>query len=141
MRKRTPESGVLRACLDLLAVHKIWHERRNTGAMKDGKRYIRFSRKGTADILATPKADHMVPAKLMALAVATSSDSAEIHKPSGHIGVMVPTMLWIECKAGKNKQSEDQIAFEKEVSMAGHHYLVVRDVNSLSAWLKEHGCI
>lgn len=119
MRKRTPESGVLRACMDLLAVHKIWHCRMNTGAVKDGKRFFRFGKKGMADILALPKSK-----------IRCNDDYW-----------ITQEVLWIEAKADGCKQSDAQIDFEKEVSMQSHHYLVVRDVNTLSAWLKEHGCI
>lgn len=126
MRKRTPESGVLKACLDLLAVHKIWHCRMNTGAVKDGIRFFRFGKKGMADILAVPR-------------LSLEHNANPFANVSGTAWFATP--LWIEAKADRGKQTEDQIAFEKEVSMAGHHYLVVRDVNTLSAWLKEHGCI
>lgn len=51
----TPEGGNLKACLDILAGNRIWHERRNTGGMRIGKRYVKFSRKGTADIYALPQ--------------------------------------------------------------------------------------
>lgn len=124
MRKRTPESGVLRACTDLLTAERIWWCRMNTGAVKDGKRFFRFGKKGMADILASAQPHNLEVA----------------HKCEDWC-CPDPQFLWIECKAEKGEQTEDQIAFEKEVSMAGHHYLVVRDVNTLIAWLKDHGCI
>ena len=55
-RKPKPprESAVLRAVLDVLRLHGVWHSRLNTGAFKtnDG-RFIRYGcGRGTADVLA-----------------------------------------------------------------------------------------
>lgn len=115
----TKESGVLRACLDLLAAEKIFHRRWNTGAVKAGNRFYRFGKPGDGDILTTPMSrlkcndDHW-----------------------NHLYV-----LWIECKSDSGKQTEEQAAFEREVSEQGHHYLLVRDVDTLKQWLKEHGVL
>ena len=110
-RKKTPESGVLRACLDLLEWQKIFHIRMNTGAMRIGDRFFRFGKPGTADIVAFPRKNGQV------------------------------LMLWIECKSANGRQSECQKEFEKQVSNEDHHYLLVRDVDTLRRWLKEHGVI
>jgi hypothetical protein len=102
----TPESQILKAVTDLLSAERIWHERRNTGAMREGKRFVKFSRPGTADIFATPL-----------------------------IGGR-PHPVWIECKAPKGRQSEAQKNFQCEVEMAGHDYLLAYSSDDVLAWLK-----
>lgn len=124
VRQKVPESGVLRACLDLLAAEKIWHRRWNTGAVKTGKRFFRFGKSGDGDILASPK-------QTMAF------NSIDPFRPRLEA---VPLYLWIECKSDSGEQTDAQIEFEKEVSEEGHHYLLVRDVDTLRRWLIEHGC-
>ncbi len=134
LRRSTPkvaESGVLRACLDLLAAEKIWHRRWNCGAVKTGKRFFRFGQKGDADILCIPwikqTCDHM----------------RELEQTSGlrHQGYyhMLTHPLWVECKSDNGKQTTWQAEFQTEVKENGHHYLLVRDVDTLRNWLKERG--
>lgn len=124
MKRKTPESRVLKACLDLLAWHRVWHRRWNTGAVKNGTRFFRFGKKGDADILAGP---------CVRWNCACCADKP--HK----IGIF--SFLWIECKRADGKQTTEQKEFELEALKYGHYYLVVRDVKELSAWLKEHGAI
>lgn len=109
-RKRTPESGVLRACLDLLAAERIWVERRNTGAFKDGKRFVRFGRPGTPDIQALMKAHYC--------------SNGQFHR-----------VIWIECKAPNGRQTRAQMEFQREAEADGHKYLLIRDVAELKNWL------
>lgn len=45
------ESVVLKECLIVLDMLNIYHWRNNTGAVRCGKRFIRFGYKGSADIL------------------------------------------------------------------------------------------
>lgn len=116
----TPESGVLKACLDILAAHKIWHERRNIGAVRDGKRFVRFGRPGTADIHATPMIRCPAP---------------RCPHPA------VCTTLWVECKSASGRQTGEQKEFEREAWNAGHFYLIVRKPEDLLTWLREHGVI
>ncbi len=134
MKRKTPESAVLKACLDLLAWHKVWHVRLNTvgtrvmqyrskaGDIRRG--VIRGLPPGTADILAGP---------CVRWKCACCADKP--HK----IGIF--SFLWIECKRADGKQTAEQKEFEIEALKHGHYYLVVRDVNELSAWLKDHGAI
>lgn len=118
-RNKTPESGVLRACLDLLAAEKIFHRRWNTGAVRnESGRPVRFGQKGDADIQALIEVPY------------TRSDGKAFHY-----------VLWIECKSSTGKQSEDQKIFQCEVEQAGHYYLLVRDVDQLRDWLRERGFI
>jgi hypothetical protein len=111
---KVAESGVLRACLQLLAVEHIFHRRWNSGSSTvdngDGtKRFFRFGSKGDADILAIPNIRD------------------------------VPHVLWIEMKSDTGKQTQEQKWFQKDVEARGHTYLLVRDVRTLQDWLKEHG--
>lgn len=105
MKKQTPESSVLKACLDYLAAVHIWRTRMNTGAMQVGNRFVRFGKNGTADILATPWKEGR------------------------------QRILWVEAKALKGKQSEAQKDFQAEVETAGHDYVLVRDLDDLIGWL------
>jgi hypothetical protein len=111
---KVPESGVLKACLDLLAAEKIWHRRWNTGAVKAGKRFFRFGEPGDADILA------LLPKE---------KTTFHTHSP----------VLFIECKSDSGRQTKEQWLFEAEVKGQGHEYLLVRDVDTLRDWLKEKG--
>lgn len=52
MKKQTPESSLVHAVLDLLAAWRIPAWRRNTGAVKIDKRFIRYGQAGMADIWA-----------------------------------------------------------------------------------------
>lgn len=124
IKQPVPEAGVLRACLDLLGYSKIWHERRNTVPVlvddgRGGKRPIKVAEPGTADIMATPR---------------RKTEIGQNVRPDVWI-------LWIECKSDSGRQTPEQVVFEREVSEAGHHYLVVRDVDTLKQWLIEHGVI
>lgn len=122
-RIKVPESGVLRACLDLLAAEKIWHCRMNSGAFLPrgvGKGIVRAGRPGLADILASVKA---------------WTNSEETGAP---VSLRVPHFLWIECKSNTGRQSEDQVDFECEVRIQGHRYIVVRDVTELRQWLADN---
>jgi hypothetical protein len=114
-RPELGKTGVMRACLDVLEVYRVWHQRMNSGAVKllseSGKsRMFRAARKGTADILATPFPRRTYPA-----------------------------ILWIECKSSTGKQRPEQSEFQKEVVLAGHEYIVVNDAQQLIDWLKERG--
>jgi hypothetical protein len=126
-KSKVAESGVLRACLDLLGYSRIWHERRNTLPVlvddgRGGKRPVKVAEPGTADILATPQA----------------------HNHQGKHSCFDeccpdPWILWIECKSDVGKQKPEQIEFQRRAEEAGHYYLLVRDVDTLRDWLKEHG--
>lgn len=113
-KPKVHESGVLRACLQLLEVEHIFHRRWNSGSAKvdngDGtQRFFRFGSKGDADILAIPNIRD------------------------------VPHPLWIETKSDTGRQTFDQKIFQKIVEAQGHTYLLVRDVCTVQQWLKDHG--
>ena len=50
----TREADVLRTVLDLLAARRILAFRLNTGAMKIGRRFMRFGVPGMSDVVAFP---------------------------------------------------------------------------------------
>lgn len=111
----TPEGQVLRSILDYLAVKRVMAFRMNTGAVKIDKRFMRFGTPGMADILAFYKIDEC-----------TMCGS-----------IILP--LWIECKAGKGKQSEAQKSFQEMVEAEGHTYLLARSIGDVERFLQEHG--
>jgi hypothetical protein len=52
--------------------------------------------------------------------------------------VCVP--LWVECKAGRDELSQDQIDFRDDVTKAGAFWLCCKDsYEELIAWFQEHG--
>ena len=50
-RKHAPESDLVRACLAYLDAVGVFAWRNNSGATRIGDRFIRFGRRGSADIL------------------------------------------------------------------------------------------
>jgi hypothetical protein len=119
-----PESGVLSACLGLLAAERIWHERRNTVPIwvetKDRRRRpIKVAEEGTADIFATPM-----------ILVNVAGVNVKVHQP-----------LWIETKSDVGRQSSDQKEFQRNVEASGHEYIMVRSPDVLKAWLIQHGAM
>lgn len=115
------EAQTQRAILDYLAAQRILHCRMNTGAMKaehNGKtRFLRFGRKGMADILAFPKGG--------CLCLNCNSWQRRHSMP-----------LWIEVKSATGRQSPEQKAFQAEVEADGHSYLLVRDVDDLRRYFE-----
>src|SRR6185437_5143868 len=99
MKQKIPESGVLRACLDLLAAERIWHERRNNvpvmvPAGNGRMRPVKVAQNGTADIMATPAtycgSRCCLPPK----------DEDELCLwEQRHCMRLNTAMLWIECKS------------------------------------------
>jgi hypothetical protein len=118
MKRRTPESYVLQAVLDMLAIRRIFAIRLNTGTMRTptGRMIQTHSGgAGCADVLAFPRTEYEVSA------VRT-------------LYLIVP--LWIVCKSSVGKQSALQKSFQESVRFHGHHYLIARGSDDLIAWLK-----
>ena len=126
-RLRTPESGVKRACEDLLAAHRIPYWRLQSGSIygdyktKTGqwKRWaVKLNDPGTADLLAAPRGEVFINGWRYEHDV----------------------FLWIETKRPQGgEQSEEQKAFQRMVEARKHFYLLVSDADQLEAWIKEHG--
>lgn len=111
-KQKVPESGILRACLDLLAAEGIWHRRWNTGAVTNGARFYRFGQKGDADILA-----------IFDMKIAFIRG--------------ISPVLWIECKSSNGTMSNEQCFFCDEIRRQSHEYLLVKNVDTLRQWLKK----
>ncbi len=117
-----PESGVLRACLDLLAAERIWHRRWNSGSIRNEKgRPVKFGRKGDGDIVCTPEV------------LVEAMDEDQSVRCS-----RMPVVLWVECKSDIGRQTKEQREFQSQVEAAGHYYLIVRSSDDLLNWLREH---
>lgn len=108
-RSRTPESLVLEAILEYLAVKHIFALRMNSGSIRmeaqNGRtRYFKGHEAGTADVLALAWTNNGV-------------DRIEV--------------TWIEAKAENGKQSELQREFQKRVEAEGHRYILARGIEDL----------
>jgi hypothetical protein len=101
VRKRTPESYILSAVLDYLAVKRVFAVRMNSGAMKVDNRFLRFGAPGMADILAFNRDGDL----------------------------FMPT--WIETKAPGGKQSLLQKQFQKMVEDEGHQYIIAYGIQDV----------
>lgn len=110
----TPEGAILKSILEYLAVCGVWSMRINTGAIaseyKGRTRFHRYGRPGCADILAIYAG-----------------------KMSEMDGL---TILWIEVKTEKGRQSDLQKLFQAEVEAEGHTYLIARSIDDVEALLK-----
>jgi hypothetical protein len=51
------------------------------------------------------------------------------------------TPLFVEVKAPKGRQSAEQRSFERQVKDAGAEYVVVRSVDDMRDFLRQHGVI
>lgn len=108
-RAAVPESAVLSACLQYLAIFQIEAWRNNSGAYtvkgQSGRdRFIRFGRAGSADIVGL--------------------------LPSGRF-------LAVECKASNGKLSTLQEEFRRDIERNHGLYIVARSVDDLAAALRE----
>lgn len=108
MIKRS-ESDLVRACLAYLKARGVLAWRNNVAAFKVGKRFIRFSEKGSADI-------HGV-------------------LPNPHAGKFIA----VEAKVGKNKPSESQADWLRRIEGQGAVALVVWSVDDLEFFLNQIG--
>jgi hypothetical protein len=113
VRIKPTEAETQRAVLELLAAHRIYAGRLNTGAGFINGRPVQHHTfgKGCADILAFPDGQ-------------CTSDCFGI----------VPT--WIECKAPGKKQRPEQVTFQQFVESLGHKYLLVDSIDQVVEWIK-----
>ena len=104
---KTPESCVVRACLDYLKIRGILAWRNNTGAVMEkgnGKqRFIRYGFPGSSDI----------------------------------IGIYRGRFLAVECKSDTGRVSALQHDFLNRISDAGGIAIVARSIADLEAGLRE----
>jgi hypothetical protein len=102
--KAPTEATLVRACLELLALRRIFGWRNNSGGFVVGegkdRRLVRAGLKGSPDIIA-------------------------VLPPTGRF-------VGIECKVGRNRPTPEQAAFLETVRAAGGLALVVWDVRELA---------
>lgn len=48
-------------------------------------------------------------------------------------------VLWLELKAGANKQTQAQYTMQRDMQDRGHHYVVIRSAEQLGEALERHG--
>lgn len=99
-----PESAVLSACMDYLAINGTCPCRHNNGASYDPRKHV-YRRKPTGPGYEPGQADILASWKGRALAV--------------------------ECKATDGKQDKDQIAWQARWEKAGGVYLLVKSLSDL----------
>lgn len=119
-------TALVKSVCEYLAAENIWHRRMQTGALVAGERFVRFGSRGMADILATP---------YKKIYAAPPSSDGFVHNGE----LKIHEILWLECKYGSGRQSLDQKSFQREVEFEGHTYLIVRSIDDVILWLKEHG--
>jgi hypothetical protein len=88
----TPEGAVVHAVLAALRAHPrvAWAERMNTGAYKDGERFIRYGFKGCADILGQLRDGRLLAVECKAAGGNLTEDQAEfLRTVAGNGGVAI----------------------------------------------------
>lgn len=113
--RETGRTGVMRACLDLLAAEGIRHWRMNAGKTiirgANGKyRCIMGHEKGTPDILMSWR----------------------------DFGCLEAHLVWLECKATGKKLTPEQVEFRNEAFKNGERMLVISDPQELIDWIKQN---
>lgn len=118
-RLNATEREIQNSILELLRLEGIFALRLQTGAAKIGNQLVRFHSggAGVADIVAFPPYLRL----------------------SGHVIDGPPSVLWIEVKSPKGRQSPEQRSFEEHVKSLGMYYLLARDLDIVTKWLREHG--
>jgi hypothetical protein len=108
-RKVGPEASLMKAVLQLLKLRGVFFYRQNTGA-------VQATYKGRS--------------RYVRFGAVGAPDI---------VCVIRGRYVGIELKAGKGKQTEDQLAFQVNLEKAGGAYLVVRDAAELATWLTVEG--
>lgn len=107
MKPARSENDIKNAVIKHLRLRGYWVMRLNSGAFSgeyNGKRrFVRFAVPGCADILAIRK-----------------------------MADLSPTVVWIETKSAKGKQTELQKNFQHEVEAYGCIYIVARSLDDLA---------
>lgn len=112
------ESGVLRACRDLLDVEKLFYLRLNSGKVQTiRKTWVQLCPEGTPDMLL-----------LCSMPV---REYARAEK----------AVVWIETKGSSINHRKAQMLFQMGALDRGEVYLLVNDVDLLRDWLIQRGVI
>lgn len=116
------ESPVVKACLQVLQLARIFAWRNNTGAFvipaanTFARRCIRYGYPGSADIFAILPGGRFL--------------AVECKKPLGPRG-----------GTGGSVQTDDQIAFERAIKSAGGEYVLIRSGKELELQLRAWGVL
>ena len=117
-------NGLTRCIIDFIKLNGGQAERINVVArMVNGKHVKSTMTKGTADISATIPIEVVLPKDL-------SNDSVVVSK----VGLSVK----IEVKIGKDRQSEYQKIYEKDINNAGGIYYIAKDFDSFYEFYKDN---
>lgn len=116
---KATEREIQNSILHLLAAHRIYALRINTGAGWANGRPVQHHSggSGVADIVAFPR---------------------WMDTPWGVWVDGLPSVLWIEVKTEKGRQSPEQRSFEEHVKGFGMFYLLARSVEDVAEWIKFH---
>ena len=104
-KPKIKEGVIVNSCIRALFAIGCYVWRNNTGAYKpkDSGRFIKYGKKGSADIIGV--------------------------MPGGKF-------IAVECKAGKNPQSQDQILFQQRIEEKGGVYILAHSADELLEALK-----
>jgi hypothetical protein len=105
-----PERDLLKAVLDYLAAEHVLAFRMAVGATTVGNRFFRWGTPGMADVIAFPVWHDCGKAKM-------------------------GSVLWLETKTAKGKQSPLQRSFQLQVEEYGHRYAIIRSLDDLISTL------
>ncbi len=124
---KVSESAIQRSILDYLAARHIFAIRVNAGmhfSESKGKKYVtQLAAPGTADILAFPR-------------IRQRDITAYGKSPGANLWYEVPTIIWLEVKTEKGKQSDLQKSFQAQVEAEGHRYAIVRSIEDVEAAMR-----
>ena len=109
----TPEGEVIAGCIAVLRLRGVHHFRNNTGAMKSGKRLVRFGTPGWPDIIA------VLPGHGQFVGIECKAPKRG-KKPAGQL-------------------TDEQRACGAKIEAAGGVYLIVRNSDDLGGWLAANG--
>ncbi|KKW11511.1 MAG: VRR-NUC domain protein [Candidatus Gottesmanbacteria bacterium GW2011_GWB1_49_7] len=113
MKLKISEAEIMRACTDWLNYQerqgKLYYIRNNSGAMpvsdnKGGRRFIRYGKKGSADLIIFKK---------------------------GELSCCTGRAIFCEAKTLTGKQSPEQAEFQRTVEHLGFEYFIFRSLDEL----------
>jgi hypothetical protein len=130
MRLNPSEKEIQHSILELLRLEGIYALRINTGsAWANGRPISHHSGgKGIADIIAFPVVTMWPWGAERTFKVMDLNNQP----------TKIPTVLWIEVKSPKGRQTPEQKSFEQHAIEMGQHYLLARSLEDILAWLREH---
>lgn len=110
-RKVGPESSLQRLVCDYLTARGIRWKRNNVGVAKYGSHFVRYGEKGEADV------------------------TAYVRHPAADDAFRI---LNLEFKAPDGRQRYEQKIWQSCVEASGEYYLLVKSLDQVERWLKEH---